>query len=172
MISILPAQPSKLGIQIANETTKKVIFAKFLSIEAYVNMKAEVMRHVEETGSTFVDSKIIHPYQVEITGFLSTILDLQSMASILADRSHYFTVTVNGTPWSNMVASDVSLDNSADAMDTYPVQLVFNQVLCRKIDYTRMAQATDYPNRKFGDQGLGNVSATVQQLFDKIRSMF
>lgn len=171
MISILPASMSKLGVKIKNETTGQVRFANFKSLEAEVNLSSELMSHTKEDGSTFIDSKIVQPFEVEITGFLDTVMDLRHVSEILLDRSHYYSITINGVPWSNMQSVDLSMDSDAETMSTYPVQMVFRQMLVRQIDYTKMSQPADYPNRKLGDQGLDRVSMTVQQLFDKIKGM-
>lgn len=171
MISILPASMSKLGVKIKNETTGQIVFADFKNLEVNIDLSSEFMRHTKEDGNVFVDSKIVQPFEVEITGFLASVMDLRCVAAILVDRSHYYSVTVNGLPWNNMLAVDLSLDSDAETLSTYPVQMVFRQILARQVDYVKMDQGADYPNRKFGDVGLGKVSMTVQQLFDKIKGM-
>lgn len=169
--SILPVSFSKLGVSILNETTGETIFAKFLTMEVRIILSSELMRHTREDGSTFIDAKIVQPFEVEITGFVDSVSTLKKVSDILMDRSHYYSVSANGIPWSNLMASDVAVDSDAETMSAYPVQMVFKQILVRQIEYTEMDQDSDYSNRRSGDSGMNNTSMTVQQLFDAIKRM-
>ncbi|WVW37733.1 hypothetical protein Gekk315_00021 [Aeromonas phage Gekk3-15] len=166
--TILVTSASKSGVKISNLTTNTTVFLRMAAMDAEVTMEATNHKSKMESGNIIVDGKTIQPFKVYISGFAQSFEELEAATKVLASKSHYYSVTINGIAWDNVLADELNIDQSAEALSVSPITLAFTQAIVRQFDYVKTDAPADSPNRKFGDVKPNGATMTLGNLLDSI----
>lgn len=170
--TILPITDSKLGVKVKNLTTGLSVYFDLATTNAIIDLDSILNVHRLDFGLTLIDSRIIKPFAINISGFFEDIADLETAAKVIVSRRDYYEVTINGTMWTDVVAASVRIDQSADYLSVTPFEFVFVEIITSTIDYVITESPADEPTRNQGNiQPVGAERTLGNLIADKLRSV-
>lgn len=129
-----------------------------------IKLSSIVMRHMLETGSTIVDTRIVQPTRIQIDVFVTTFNDLTLVNGLLLDRTQTYTVSSKGLVFAGMMAEGEAIRQTAEVISANPVRISLKQLLLPPSAKPQVAQAADSSLLDLGLQGVQTAVISAQQL--------
>ncbi len=152
-------QPGEIGETIApNLKVSKVS----------VKLESTVQRHKQESGTTFVDSRVLRANIVSVDCFCPDIDTVEQINDLLNNRDSIYTITSKGLIIDYMRLEKEEIHQTPEVLSASPMRLVFKQVLAQYETQVVYAQSGDVPIISRGLAILSTAQQGVQGLISTV----
>jgi hypothetical protein len=135
-----------------------------------IRLLSKPMRHMLESGSTVVDTRIIEPSSIDVDIFCQTLDDVDSVNKLLMDRSAFYTLTTKGLVFGAMMLQHEVLKQQPTVLSAVPIHLVFKEVLVQHAAPVIFKQPADSSLISLGIASLKTAQQNVSDLVSAVKA--
>jgi hypothetical protein len=166
--NILSSLLSKASFSLVIRDTGLVTCSSLKVSRVGIKLDSIAQRHKQESGTTFVDSRVLRAIVVSVDCFCPDIDTLSQVNEVLNDRSQLYTITSKGLIIDYMRLDKEEIHQTPEVLSASPLRLMFKQVLAQYQTQTIYAQSGDVPIISRGlailstaEQGVTGLASTV-----------
>lgn len=126
-----------------------------------IKLKSKLFKNQREDGSYIVDGRMLNPTELTVTLVAQSKSAVDTINSMLKDRSTVYTITTRGITFSNMLLQNQALSQSADNISSQPINLIFKQLMTEDVDLPTTRQLAD---SSVIDRGIAYVKETAESV--------
>jgi hypothetical protein len=170
---ILSSLSSKVSFSIMNEMTKEIAVPNLKIKSVKIRYRSTNINHRTESGSYYVDSRIITPASMEIDAICPDIETESKLLKLLPDESNFYLITSKGIVMETMMVDRLSFDRSSKMISATPVKITFKQQLVSLFDPVSSSQPAQPADSSVIDAGfsiLRSASGSVSSLYSSVSS--
>jgi hypothetical protein len=139
-------------------------------ISVHFRFHSTPMRHMLESGTTTVDSRIIRATEVEVILMCPDVNTLSGLQTLVSDRSQRFSIVSRGLFLHSVMLDHEAMQQVPEVLSATPIQLVFKQLLVQNENPVIVAQSADSNVIDRGLAALGSVAKSAGDLYSKVSS--
>lgn len=139
-------------------------------VNVRIKLSSKLFRNQREDGSYIVDGRVLLPTQITVSVIAQSKSAMDTINSILKDRTTIYTINTRGLIFTSMVLQNENINQSADNTSSQPVQLVFRQILSQEEVLPQTRQVGDSSVIDRGIAYIKETTTTVTQTATKIAS--
>lgn len=98
-------------------------------VKTSIKYSSSPHRSIKEDGTTIVDAKVILQTNIMVSVYCETVDDLRQVNDLIQDRSKLYTIYSKGIVSPNMVMDGEIVKQTPDCLNSYPVDLRFEEVI-------------------------------------------
>lgn len=139
-------------------------------VKVGIKLKSIIQRHMQEDGTTVVDSRVLVPTVVNVDCFCPDIDTLDQVNQLLVDRDKLYKIATKGLIIDYLRLDKEDIRQTPEVLSASPLRLVFKQVLIQGNDEVVFAQSADASVLDRGLSLLNGVSSGVTGLISTVSS--